>query len=209
MSTLKERLDELKTYSKLGKKYDLPAGDSEIEERRASILEDFYRENKRAADVASGRDSFVNYIKRIEGQYDTFWKKIAPKKNTEFDEYATDVIKDLNHVGAMKLDHRLYTSEGTRKYIRKLDKLTMIMGACFATLAAYPAYIHPNSPASLDSPSGIIWGLSPLVFLFAPTISLRPMEVRTSNIVMQRLRDAAKKTDEFLKENSISSVGNF
>lgn len=200
---LTQRLESLQSFKNTGKQLGFILSEKELKDAEVKVLKDFYDENPLAYDIATGKDSYQNRIKPIEEKYNTYWKSITrPKKDEAFDKEVVRVLHSMFGVGCMtSCDPSVFKTEERREYIWKQDRnplivsgiMTVAMGICVYNLSdgmlinpLFDAFIRYSPVAGptlygitkLSDNQNLRWGLN-------------------------RLKDDAQKTDEFLKKHCI------
>ncbi len=213
--TLKARLGRLHSLEELADKLQVKVEEKEFSDAKIRILKDFYTQDPLAYAIAGEKDSYLTRIQFIEEKYSTFWRRaFAPRKDEIFDQEVLQVLGSINGVGEYRdlfgkdyILPQLFTTLGRRKTIHNYDLLALVPGGIFGLLAAEFAYHTPRCYQTLftcyedrTDIIGIASLLALMPLLFSGMVKLIHSDM---NYDLKRLRDAAQKTDEFLRQHYV------
>lgn len=219
--TLKARLETLQLFQGLAGKLQVKVEEKEFSDAEIRILREFYAKDPLAYAVAGEKDSYLTKIEFIEERYSSFWRKaFSPKKDETFDQEVLRVIGSINGVGEYRdcfgwpLKPDNFTTVGRRRTVRNWDLLALVPGGLFGLIGGsflyhIPRYCETTSYelaiACYEDRTGIIGtaSLAALMpFFFSGLVKLLHCGGGIS-YDLNRLKDAAQKTDEFLRKHYV------
>lgn len=214
--TLKARLGRLQSLHGLADELQIKIEEKEFGDAEVRILREFYAQDQLAYAVAGGKESYTTKIQFIEEKYSTLWKKaFAPRRDEAFDQEVFQVIGSINGVGEYRdllgkdyINPKLFTTDGRNRYTRNIDLLAFGVGSVFGLLGGWLAYgttvCYGTAMRCYEKDTG-----SALMTSFASM--MLPMfygmakfnHCVSMSCSLDNLKDAAQKTDEFLRKNYV------
>ncbi len=214
--TLKTRLGRLPSLQELIDELQVKVEEKEFSDAELRILREFYAQDQLAYAVAGGKESYTTRIEFIEEKYSTFWKKaFAPRRDEAFDQEVLRVLGSINGVGEYRdflgkdyISPQLFTTLGRNRYTRNIDLLAFGVGSVFGLLGGWLAYgttvCYGTAMRCYEKDTG-----SALIASFASM--MLPMfygmakfnHCVSMSCSLDNLRDAAQKTDEFLRKHYV------
>ena len=196
--TLKARLKRLRLLGEFGEEFGVGLDERKLRDAEVKVLREFYSEDPLAYDVAGGRDSYRERIGPIEKKYGSFLKRIfAPRKDETFDQGVMRVLGSMNNVGEAHSRPEQFTTDVRGREIRRFDKLTLGVGAVIGFLMG--TIVYKMSGGSVEAYMHAL----PEIGFAMPYVVIKPTHSPDMKISLNYLRDAAQKTDEFLRQHYV------
>jgi len=177
---------------------------SEEEENKKieTIIKDFYKKNPLSYEVAAGKNSYAEMVKPIIEKYNSFWKRIFPKRDKKFDGEVERVIKSMSNI-AINIEPHHFTTKGNKEYINKriMESLFISAFICGMPLVIQSFSYWNSQDAELALPKAVEYIKFATPF-FVGLYSLFMIKANSSikhNI--NELKGAAKEIDKYLREH--------
>ena len=206
--TLKARLGRLHQLKEFVSEFNVSLAERELSDAEVKVLREFYRKDSLAHDVAEGRESYRTRIEPIEEKYDSFWTRIrVPRKDETFDEEVRRVLGSMNNVGESYAHPEQFTTDDRRRCILTSNRSSLALGGCFGLIIGLVAYLLPESSGEVNAYMNAFEKSSPAIIsaiMFAmPYGVIKPIHNWDMEISLGSLREATRKTDEFLRQHYI------
>ena len=213
--TLKTQLERLHSLEERADALEIKVEKKEFIGAKVRILREFYVQDPLAYAVAGEKDSYKIKIQFIEDKYSTFLKRaLMPKKDEAFDTEVLRVLGSMNGVGEYRtcVGYPLYSEQvttiGIRKSIRCIDLLALGAGSIFGLVGSLLAY---GTPECYRTAMECYEHVTESAFLASFASMMLPMfygmakfnHCVSMSAFLDNLRDAAQKTDEFLRKNYV------